>query len=203
MSELMFGTDAVTSVKFNNLAVTSIVLDGAPVWSSVTNPTLALAGDPGYHLKQAVTFNTYKDDVATGVVLTLDENGNLILPEADLVFDYIKPTEEILFTNSIQADDAVAVLRHIVELDTLVGANYEAADSNINGLIQADDAVAVLRHIVELDDISDRFVLIDAAGVAGRLDVLNSDTPEALILVSLGDANLSGSWISGAKEVIG
>jgi hypothetical protein len=140
----------------------------------------------------------FKDGVETGVS-TLVESGGISFDQA-LDFDAVKLSDPSAYNNtsSIQADDAVAILRHIVNLD-LLDSNaiaWNAADVNNDGMIAADDAVAVLRHIVNLDMI-DTFDLVD--NTTGNR-VTNLDPDAALgqwTIVANGDVNSSGSFNDG------
>jgi len=107
----------------------------------------------------------------------------------------VKISDPAAYNVSIQADDAVAILRHIVALDSLDGnaTGWNAADVNNNGAIQADDAVAVLRHIVALDTV-DTFDLVDNT-TGNRVTSLDPDAAEGQwTIVANGDVNGSGSF---------
>ena len=100
--------------------------------------------------------------------------------------------------SSIQADDAVDILRHIVELDSLADGSiyWHAADLDNDGQIAADDAVDILRHIVELDTI-DTFDLIDNA-TGNRITNLDPDAALGQwTIVANGDVDGSGSFNDG------
>jgi hypothetical protein len=140
-----------------------------------------------------VSLNYIKDGVDTGVS-TLVEAGGISFDQA-LDFDAVKLSDPAAYNVSIQADDAVAILRHIVALDSLDGSatGWNAADVNNNGAIQADDAVAVLRHIVALDTI-DTFDMVDNA-TGNRISSLDPDAAEGQwTIVANGDVNSSGSF---------
>jgi hypothetical protein len=101
-------------------------------------------------------------------------------------------------TSSIAADDAVDILRHIVELDSLADSSiyWHAADVDNNGEVQADDAVDILRHIVELDTI-DTFDLIDNV-TGNRITTLDPDAAEGQwTIVTNGDVDDTGSFNDG------
>ncbi|MDD3400082.1 MAG: dockerin type I domain-containing protein [Eubacteriales bacterium] len=55
---------------------------------------------------------------------------------------------------NLGADDASSILRHIVYLDRLAGADWYAADVDQNGNITAYDASCILRHVVHLSTIT-------------------------------------------------
>jgi len=133
--------------------------------------------------------------VDSGVSTFLEEGG--ISFDHALDFDAVKLSDPVAYndTSSVQADDAVAILRDIVFLDELVigSAAWHSADVNNDGMIAADDAVAVLRHIVFLDEI-DTFDLID--NTTGNR-VTNLDPNAALgewTIVANGDVNSSGKF---------
>lgn len=50
----------------------------------------------------------------------------------------------------IEADDAAAVLNHVVGLETLTGDSLLAADTTQNGIVEADDAAEILNKVVGL-----------------------------------------------------
>ncbi len=50
----------------------------------------------------------------------------------------------------VTTDDALAVLKHVVKLNTLTGDNFKAADANLDGNITTDDALLILKHVVKL-----------------------------------------------------
>jgi VCBS repeat-containing protein len=135
----------------------------------------------------------FKGGVDSGVSTFLEEGG--ISFDHALDFDAVKLSDPAAYndTSSIQADDAVAILRDIVFLDIIETdtTTWHAADVNNNGSIQADDAVAILRHIVFLDEI-DTFDLVD--NTTGNR-VTNLDPDAALgewTIVANGDVNSSG-----------
>jgi len=140
-----------------------------------------------------VTLDYFSNGVDTGVS-TLVEGGAISFDQS-IVFDAVKLADASAFSTSIQADDAVAVLRHIVELDSLAdgSVNWHSGDVNNNGAIQADDAVAILRHIVELDTI-DTFDLVDNV-TGNRITTLDPDAAEGhWTIVGNGDVNQSGNF---------
>jgi hypothetical protein len=140
-----------------------------------------------------VTLDYFSNGVDTGVS-TLVEGGAISFDQS-IAFDAVKLADASAFSTSIHADDAVAVLRHIVELDSLAdgSVNWHSGDVNNNGAIQADDAVAILRHIVELDTI-DTFDLVDNV-TGNRITTLDPDAAEGhWTIVGNGDVNQSGSF---------
>jgi hypothetical protein len=142
-----------------------------------------------------------KDSEDTGVS-TLVEGGGISFDQV-LDFDAVKLSDATAYndTSSIQADDAVAILRDIVFLDIIETdtTTWHAADVNNDGRIAADDAVAILRHIVFLDEI-DTFDLVDNT-TGNRVTSLN---PDAVLgewtIVANGDVNSSG-WFDDSYTV--
>jgi hypothetical protein len=145
-----------------------------------------------------ISLDYFKDGLDTGTS-TLVEAGGIEFDQA-LDFDAVKLSDPSAYNNtsSIQADDAVAILRDIVFLDVIDTSSntWHAADVNNDGQIAADDAVAILRHIVFLDNI-DTFDLVD--NTTGNR-VTNLDPNAALgewTIVANGDVNSSGSFNDG------
>jgi hypothetical protein len=136
----------------------------------------------------------YIKDSEDTSVSTLVEGGGISFDQV-LDFDTVKLSDPAAYNVSIQADDAVAILRDIVFLDVLdTGSiNWHAADVNNDGRIAADDAVAVLRHITFIDNI-DTFDLVDNT-TGNRVTSLD---PDAVLgewtIVANGDVNSSGSF---------
>jgi hypothetical protein len=142
-----------------------------------------------------ISLDYFKDGVDTGTS-TLVEGGGISFDQV-LDFDAVKLSDPSAYndTSSIQADDAVAILRHIVNLDLLDSdaTAWNAADVNNDGMIAADDAVAILRHIVNLDTI-DTFDLVDNI-TGNRVTSLDPDAAEGQwTIVANGDVNSSGSF---------
>jgi len=54
----------------------------------------------------------------------------------------------------VNAADAALVLRSLVRLDKLAGADYIAADANSDGRVDAQDAAFILRSLVRLETLS-------------------------------------------------
>jgi VCBS repeat-containing protein len=148
-------------------------------------------------LLDSISLNYFKDGLDTGIS-TLVEAGDITFPDTSLVFDVVKLSDSAAYndTSSIQADDAVAILRDIVFLDELVigSAAWHAADVNNDGRIAADDAVAVLRHIVLLDNI-DTFDLIDNT-TGNRITNLDANAIDVgqWTIVANGDVDQSGGF---------
>jgi hypothetical protein len=142
-----------------------------------------------------ISLDYFKDGLDTGVY-TLVEGGGINFDQS-LDFDSVKLSDPSAYdnTSSIQADDAVAILRDVVFLDVLdTNSNsWHAADVNNDGKIAADDAVAILKHIVFLDNI-DTFDLVDNT-TGNRVTNLNLDAALGeWTIVANGDVNNSGSF---------
>jgi hypothetical protein len=145
-----------------------------------------------------LSLNYFKDGLDTGIA-TLVEGGDISFPATSLAFDAVKLSDTAAYTDGIAADDAVDILRHIVELDSLAdgSAAWHAADADNNGEIQADDAVDILRHIVELDTI-DTFDLIDNV-TGNRISALDTNAIDVgqWSIVANGDVDQSGGFGDG------
>ena len=143
-----------------------------------------------------VTLHYFKDGLDTGVS-TLVENGEIIFPDIDLVFDTIRLSDSSAYIAGIAADDAVDVLRDVVDLSSLTvgSASWHSADVNNDGMIAADDAVDILRHIVRLDVI-DTFDLIDntTGNRVTNLDISAVDMGQWSIIAN-GDVDQSGGFV--------
>jgi hypothetical protein len=148
-----------------------------------------------------VSFHYIKDSVDMGMS-TLVEGGGISFDQA-LDFDTVKLSDPAAYSVSIAVDDAVDVLRDIVQLDLLAvgSAAWHAADVDNDGMIAADDAVAILRHIVSLDTI-DTFDLIDNA-TGNRITNLDPDAALGQwTIVANGDVDTSGSFNDGFTVVV-
>ena len=121
------------------------------------------------------------------------ENGGITL-EQSVDFDVVTLSDSNAYLSGVQTNDATAILRHIVGLDTLEdgSVNIHAADVNNNGSVQTNDATAVLRHIVGLDEIG-TFDLVDNL-TGQRVIHLDGDGASiaSLTIVENGDVNQSG-----------
>ena len=142
-----------------------------------------------------VSLNFFKDGVDTGVSV-LVENGEITIPDVSLDFDSVKLSDASAYTSGIAADDAVDVLRDIVQLDLLTtgSAAWHSADVNNDGIIAADDGVDILRHIVNLDMI-DTFDLIDNT-TGERITTLDANAVDVgdWSIVANGDVDQSGGF---------
>ena len=143
-----------------------------------------------------LSLNYFKDGVDTGVS-TLVEGGDISFPVTSLDFDAVKLSDPAAYTDGIMADDAVDVLRDIVNLDSLIvgSAAWHAADVNNDGVIAADDAVDILRHIVHLDEI-DTFDLVDNI-TGNRISSLDTNAIDdgQWSIIANGDVDQSGGFV--------
>jgi hypothetical protein len=143
-------------------------------------------------LTNNINFDLYKEGSDTNQNLTID-NGELSINES-YDFDVIKLTDISTYTQNINISDAIDVLRHIVNLETLTGSAFHAADTDNNGSVNISDAIDILRHIVNLETI-DTFDLIDDSG--NRISELDASTlgdAPAWMLVANGDVDMSGEF---------
>jgi hypothetical protein len=160
----------------------------------ISNMDATIQTDANNYLDN-VSLSYFKDGLDTGV-FTLVEGGDINFPDTSLDFDVVKLSDPVAYTDGIQADDAVAILRDIVFLDIIEtgSTTWHSADVNNDGQIAADDAVAILRHIVILDEI-DTFDLIDNT-TGNRISSLDTNAIDVgqWTIVANGDVNGSGSF---------
>ena len=145
-------------------------------------------------LTNDISFDLYKDGSDTNQDLIIDK-GELHINES-FDFDTIKISDTLNYTQNINVTDAVAVLRHIVGLDTLDSTSnaFHAADVNNNDKVNVTDAVAILRNIVGLDSL-DTFDLIDDKGArVTKLDPSATVAAPTWTIVANGDINMSGKF---------
>jgi hypothetical protein len=145
-----------------------------------------------------ISLHYFKDGIDTGVQ-TLVEDGGITFDQS-IEFDAVRLSITEAYVPGTRADDAVALLKHIVfpETDLLDpgSAGWHAADVNNDGAVRADDAVAILKHIVFPEtDLIDTFDLIN--NITGeRITSLDMNTTEVgqWSIVANGDINLSGGF---------
>jgi len=113
----------------------------------------------------------------------------------DTTIDTVKLTEAAYsFDTGINISDAIDVLRHIVDLETLSGNAFHAADTDNNGSVNISDAIDILRHIVDLETI-DTFDIIDSSGDrVTTLDANASGDAPTWTIVANGDVDMSGEF---------
>ena len=100
-----------------------------------------------------VVFTVYPNGLKTGeryYIFIVGSEGEKTLIAS---FRYYEPYMrcDVDGSGDIGLNDAVMVLRHLAELDTLEGTGFLAADANKNGVIGLDDAVFILRVIAGLE----------------------------------------------------
>ncbi len=134
-------------------------------------------------------YDTASDLVGTD---TADQNGMFSFPEL-IQGDY-------LFVNSYtgpwgggNATDALLIMKHFAQLDTLEGVQAVVADVNASGFINASDAQAVASRFV---DAINSFPAGDWGFYPGLVN-LRSDTFLAIKGLCYGDVN--GTFVPGAK----
>jgi hypothetical protein len=111
-----------------------------------------------------------------------------------VTFDEVKLSDAGAYTPEIDIQDAIAVLRDIVNLSDLTGHAFHAGDVDNNGVIDIQDAIGILRDIVNLAEL-DTFDLIDANN--DRVTLLDADTITSAptwTLVANGDVDMNGSF---------
>jgi len=153
-----------------------------------------------------ISLHYFKDGIDTGVHTWVEDGG--IKFDQNVEFDAVKISVTEAYTPGILADDAVAILKHIVfpETDLLDpdSASWHAADANNDGFVLADDAVAILKHIVFPEtDLIDTFDLIN--NITGeRITSLDMSAAEVgdWSIVANGDVNLSGGFSDDFTIVI-
>jgi hypothetical protein len=136
------------------------------------------------------------DSGATTAKLSIAVDAGEIVIDNTVTFDKVKLSDANAYDFDITINDALAVLRDIVDLESLTeGSNaFHAADINNDGNITINDALAVLRHIVDLEAI-DTFDLIDSNGNRiSELDATAAGEPPTWTLVANGDVNMSGGF---------
>jgi hypothetical protein len=183
---MMIVTDTVNISPANYTTVLEISSVDATIQTDATN------------YLDNVSLNFFKDGLDTGIS-TLVEGGDISFPITSLDFDAVKLSDTAAYTNGIAADDAVDVLRDIVQLDSITAgsAAWHSADVNNDGVIAADDAVDILRHIVHLDTI-DTFDLIDN-NTGNRISTLDANAIDVgqWSIVANGDVDQSGGFGDG------
>jgi hypothetical protein len=143
-------------------------------------------------LLDGLTMNLWDNgvDLNQGVAINHGE----IEVDQTINFDAIKLSDPDAYDMDLTIGDALDVLRHIVNLETLTGAAYHAADVDNDDDIDIGDALDVLRHIVKLDTI-DTFDLIDETGNrVTQLEDSNPSIPPQWTLIANGDVDQSGSF---------
>jgi hypothetical protein len=137
------------------------------------------------------------DASATSATTSIAIDAGEIIIENTVSFDEVKLSVPSAYDFDINISDAIDVLRHIVNLETLTGNAFHAADTDNNGSVNISDAIDVLRHIVNLETI-DTFDLIDSSGNrVSELDANASGDAPTWTLVANGNVDMSGSGFDG------
>ena len=186
----------------NNSSNYASIIDTSAYLSSAATNTPTLNGaivkiDSNTYLHNT-TINYYSNNADTAIS-TLVNTGDIEIAQS-VIFDEVKLSATGAYnfdtSASINITDAIAVLRHIVGLDTLASTSnaFNAADVTNNDKVNISDAIAVLRHIVGLDTI-DTFDLIDDQGArVTKLDAAATGAAPTWTLVANGDVNFSGEF---------
>ena len=119
------------------------------------------------------------------------ENGKLGLLNQTITFSSIE-LENQNYDKGISLSDAISQLEHIVNLETLTGAQAVAADVNGDGNISLSDAIMTLEHIVNLSQITNCTFLDQSGEIVTNL---TPSTTADLTLVQSGDVNLSATFV--------
>ena len=145
------GAEATQTVK-------ELVFNDAKAWT----PRLRVFSTTAERYLKNITLQLWKDGVNTDETFQIDASYNVTysgttadwttIVDSGTVFDVVKLADSTLLSNEIQADDEVAVLRHIVNLDPIprCSMGFYALDVDNSGSITSDDAVAISRHAVQL-----------------------------------------------------
>ena len=137
------------------------------------------------------------DASATSATTSIAIDAGEIIIENTVSFDEVKLSVPSAYDFDINISDAIDVLRHIVNLETLTGNAFHAADTDNDGKVNISDAIDVLRHIVNLESI-DTFDLIDSSGNRiSELDANASGDAPTWTLVANGNVDMSGSGFDG------
>jgi len=146
-------------------------------------------------LLDQLTLNLWDQGMDLNQSIGINEGGLKV--DQTINFDAIKLSDPDAYDMDLTIGDALDVLRHIVNLETLTGASYHAADVDNDDDIDIGDALDVLRHIVNLDTI-DTFDLIDEAGNrVTQIEDTNPSVPPQWTLIANGDVDQSGSFAAG------
>ncbi len=174
-----------------------------------------LVETPGSTLTTSIKPNIQLFDVnqkgVTNLSLDLYKNGDsldktvVVDHSSVLVTEVVKFDAVKLSANAYDFDinisDAIDVLRHIVDLETLSGNAFHAADTDNNGSVNISDAIDILRHIVDLETI-DTFDIIDSSGDrVTTLDANASGDAPTWTIVANGNVDFSGDGLGDTYVV--
>jgi hypothetical protein len=150
--------------------------------------------DSSHYLNDVTLHYVDSSDHDTGIS-SLVQNGEIELDQS-VSFDVVTLSSSSAHVSGIQTNDATAILKHIVGLDTLAdgSVNIHAADVNNNGSVQTNDATAILKHIVGLDLINNFDLINHSTGERVTQLEDNPTTVPALTIVENGDVNQSGAF---------
>ena len=174
-----------------------------------------LVETPGSTLTTSIKPNIQLFDVnqkgVTNLSLDLYKNGDsldktvVVDHSSVLVTEVVKFDAVKLSANAYDFDinisDAIDVLRHIVDLETLSGNAFHAADTDNNGSVNISDAIDILRHIVDLETI-DTFDIIDSSGDrVTTLDANSTGDAPTWTIVANGNVDFSGDGLGDTYVV--
>jgi len=152
--------------------------------------------DGSHYLNNASIKYFTENNADTGVVTEVKDNG--VKVGQKVTFETVKLSDSAVFTPDIQINDAIDILRHIVNIKPLASGSHQfhAADIDNSGGVDISDAIDILRHIVGIKPI-DSFDLINESGArVTEVDPdATGDTP-TWTLVANGDVDLSGTFPS-------
>ena len=198
-------TDSTSPLEFGFSAATEDLKQGYQLSSSsLQNFTIDLSLEAS-DVVQRVALNYFDSSVSTASfpdhtlvfsvlsgtdVTTTSTGGVLGVLSAAVSFDSVE-LGGVNYADGINISDAVAVLKHIVGLQTLENSEALAADVNLDGVINISDAVGVLKHIVGLDPI-ESCSLIDSN--QAEITSIDLTTVAEYSLIQRGDVDLSATF---------
>lgn len=137
-----------------------------------------------------VSLNLWEGGSDKGASVAVD-TGEISI-DSTVTFDAVKLSANA-YDFDINISDAIDVLRHIVDLETLSGNAFHAADTDNNGSVNISDAIDILRHIVDLETI-DTFDIIDSSGDrVTTLDANSTGDAPTWTIVANGNVDFSGT----------
>ena len=162
-----------------------------------TKPIDAIISIDSSNVLVNTNVEAYKAGVDQSVSTEVSSSGEMWFHQS-VDIDEVKLSDSDVynFDTSINISDAIDVLRHIVNLETLTpGSNgFHAADVDNDGNINISDAIDILRHIVNLESI-DTFDLLDTNGDrVTEFDADSSGVVPTWTLVANGDVDSSGGF---------
>ena len=198
-------TDTSSPLAFGFSAATEDLKQGYQLSSSsLQNFTIDLSLEAS-DVAQRVTLNYFDSSGSTSSfpdhtlvfsvlsgsdVSTTSSGGVLSALSAAVSFDSVE-LSGANYADGINISDAVAVLKHIVGLQTLENARALAADVNLDGVINISDAVGILKHIVGLDPI-ESCSLVDSN--QAEITSIELTTDAEYSLIQRGDVDLSATF---------